>query len=211
MSKQFLKDIAYEKIKERILQGYYEEGSTSENELVKELQMSRTPIREALQRLQYDGLVKIYSNQGVFFQDLSVKQVNDLFDMRIAIETFSLRKAVSSITSGQLEKLEQELVKQQKALDEQDPMAFMKNDAAFHSYLIGLADNQFIDPAFKNIRERLFHHGSLVYKKNPDLLRQSLQEHRSIVEAIQANDVKAAIWAMETHLENSKKIELSCV
>ncbi|WP_103107862.1 GntR family transcriptional regulator [Brevibacillus reuszeri] len=211
MSKQFLKDIAYEKIKERILQGYYEEGSTSENELVKELQMSRTPIREALQRLQYDGLVKIYSNQGVFFQDLSVKQVNDLFDMRIAIETFSLRKAVSSITSGQLEKLEQELVKQQKALDEQDPMAFMKNDAAFHSYLIGLADNQFIDPAFKNIRERLFHHGSLVYKKNPDLLRQSLQEHRSIVEAIQANDVKAATWAMETHLENSKKIELSCV
>lgn len=211
MSKQFLKDIAYEKIKERILQGYYEEGSTSENELVKELQMSRTPIREALQRLQYDGLVKIYSNQGVFFQDLSVKQVNDLFDMRIAIETFSLRKAVSSITSGQLEKLEQELVKQQKALDEQDPMAFMKNDAAFHSYLIGLADNQFINPAFKNIRERLFHHGSLVYKKNPDLLRQSLQEHRSIVEAIQANDVKAATWAMETHLENSKKIELSCV
>ncbi|GIO08203.1 GntR family transcriptional regulator [Brevibacillus reuszeri] len=211
MSKQFLKDIAYEKIKERILQGYYEEGSTSENELVKELQMSRTPIREALQRLQYDGLVKIYSNQGVFFQDLSVKQVNDLFDMRIAIETFSLRKAVPVITSGQLEKLEQELIKQQKALDEQDPMAFMKNDAAFHSYLIGLADNQFIDPAFKNIRERLFHHGSLVYKKNPDLLRQSLQEHRSIVEAIQANDVKAATWAMETHLENSKKIELSCV
>ncbi len=87
----------------------------------------------------------------------------------------------------------------------------MKNDAAFHSYLIGLADNQFIDPAFKNIREGLFHHGSLVYKKNPDLLRQSLQEHRSIVEAIQANDVKAATWAMETHLENSKKIELSCV
>ncbi|MFE1629303.1 GntR family transcriptional regulator [Brevibacillus reuszeri] len=211
MSKQFLKDIAYEKIKERILQGYYEEGSTSENELVKELQMSRTPIREALQRLQYDGLVKIYSNQGVFFQDLSVKQVNDLFDMRIAIETFSLRKAVPVITSGQLDKLEQELIKQQKALDEQDPMAFMKNDAAFHSYLIGLADNQFIDPAFKNIRERLFHHGSLVYKKNPDLLRQSLQEHRSIVEAIQANDVKAATWAMETHLENSKKIELSCV
>ena len=211
MSKQFLKDIAYEKIKERILQGYYEEGSTSENELVKELQMSRTPIREALQRLQYDGLVKIYSNQGVFFQDLSVKQVNDLFDMRIAIETFSLRKAVPVITQGQLEKLKQELIKQQKALDEQDPMAFMKNDAAFHSYLIGLADNQFIDPAFKNIRERLFHHGSLVYKKNPDLLRQSLQEHRKIVEAIQANDVKAAIEAMETHLENSKKIELSCV
>lgn len=211
MSKTLLKDIAYKKIKERILQGYYEEGSTSENELVKELQMSRTPIREALQRLQYDGLVKIYSNQGVFFQDLSVKQVNDLFDMRIAIETFSLRKAMQVISSGQLEKLEQDLIKQQKAVDEKDTLAFMKNDAGFHSYLIQIADNQFIDPAFKNIRERLFHHGSLVYKKKPDLIRQSYEEHIKIVEAIKEKDLKAATCAMEVHLENSKKIELSCV
>ena len=207
----FLKDIAYEKIKERILQGYYEEGSTSENELVKDLQMSRTPIREALQRLQYDGLVKIYSNQGVFFQDLSVKQVNDLFDMRVAIETFSLRKAIQVISSEQLEKLEQDLLKQQKAVDEKDTLAFMKNDSDFHSFLIRISDNQFIVPVFKNVRERLFHHGSQIYKKNPDLIRQSLHEHIKIVEALKEKDLKAAVWAMEIHLENSKKIELSCV
>lgn len=211
MNKTYLKDIAYEKIKERILQGYYEEGSTSENELVKELQMSRTPIREALQRLQYEGLVKIYSNQGVFFQDLSVKQVNDLFDMRIAIETFSLRKAIQVISSQQVEKLEQDLREQRKAIDEQDTLAFLKNDADFHSYLIQISNNHFIGPVFKNVRERLFHHGNLIYKKNPDLIRQSLNEHIKIVEALKEKDLQAATRAMEKHLENSKKNELSYV
>jgi DNA-binding GntR family transcriptional regulator len=208
MGKTYLKDIAYEQIKEKIFMGFYKERNISENDLVKELNMSRTPIREALQRLEYEGLLKIYSNRGIFLQNPSIKEVNDMFDMRIAIETFSLRKVIKVITSQQVKDLENLLTEQQKALEERDMFKFFKGDSEFHSFLLKISDNEFMGPIFENISDRLFHHGSFIFEKSLELSQNSWKEHVQILEAIKDKDLATAIKHMEAHLENGKKNEL---
>ncbi len=211
MGKVYLNEIAYKEIKERILLGKYGDNTTSENELVKELNMSRTPIREALQRLEYEGLVKIYSNQGIFFPNPSIKEIHDLFDTRIAIETYSLKKVIQVISAQQLADLDRLLLEQKKAIEDSNTLEFLKGDSEFHSYLIQITDNQFIQPIFTNIGERLFHHGKQVYRKHPDLLKKSFDEHIRIVDMIKDKNSEKAIYLMEQHLLGGKKIELTYV
>ncbi|MGG3889540.1 GntR family transcriptional regulator [Metabacillus fastidiosus] len=111
----------------------------------------------------------------------------------------------------QPQNIEQYLQEQRQTVDEKNTLEFLKSDSEFHSYLIQIIDNQFIIPTFKNIRERLFHHGNLIYKKNPGLIKQSLDEHIQIIEAIKEKNVENAVDFMEQHLQNSKKIELMYV
>ncbi|WP_164553294.1 GntR family transcriptional regulator [Brevibacillus marinus] len=210
MKRTYLKDIAYQKIKEKILEGHYlDKNYTSENELVEELQMSRTPIREALQRLQYEGLVKIFSNQGIVFQELSIKETSDLFDLRLAIETFAIRKVVRAFSESDLQILETCLDEQRVAYEREDPRAFMRHDAEFHQHLLRIADNEMFMQIMSNIRDRLFYQGCRIFKKNPNRILHSLEEHIEIISAIKSGDPEAAVSSMEKHLLRGKQTLMS--
>lgn len=210
LKRTYLKDIAYQKIKEKILEGYYlDKNYTSENELVEELQMSRTPIREALQRLQYEGLVQIISNQGIVFQELSVKETSDLFDLRLAIETFAIRQVVQVFSEKDLEVIEACLEKQRLAYEQEDSRAFMRHDAEFHQHLLSIADNKMFLQIMSNIRDRLFYQGCRIFKKNPDRILRSLEEHIEIISAIKSGDEEEAVARMEKHLLRGKQTLMS--
>lgn len=210
MKKRLLKDIAYEKIKKNILSGYYlDKQYTSENELVSELEMSRTPIREALQRLELEGLVKIFSNQGISIQELSIKDTKNIFDTRIAIETYSLRITMHSLQEEHIIKLDELMEKQRLAYENQDSYSFMELDSEFHHYLIELSENDMFLQIMKNIRERLFYNGHRIFRKNPNRIKQSLDEHTAVIEALKKMNVESAIQCMEIHLLNGRKTLLS--
>lgn len=206
MKKVYLKDVAYQKIKEKILTGHYtEKNHTSENELVEEFQMSRTPIREALQRLQAEGLLKIYSNQGVFFHSPSIKETHDLFDMRMAIEMFALRKAAQLITAEDLDLLDENLANQQKAIEQGDSYTYLQHDMDFHRKLVTISDNEMFVQTMTNIRERMFYQAYVILKKNPERLILSYQEHLHIMEALRSGNIENVIRQMDLHFENGRK------
>ncbi|TVX76526.1 GntR family transcriptional regulator [Peribacillus simplex] len=94
--------------------------------------MSRTPIRSALQRLEHDGLVRIYPKQGIYICDISVKQVNEVYEIRIAPETFALRKLSHSIEKHQLEELYDILNKQYEYIKNEDSYSALEYDMRFH-------------------------------------------------------------------------------
>ncbi|MED1950259.1 GntR family transcriptional regulator [Brevibacillus centrosporus] len=208
MKKTYLKDVAYQKLKEKILTGHYsDKNHTSENELVEEFEMSRTPIREALQRLQAEGLLKIYSNQGVFFHSPSLKETHDLFEMRMAIEMFAIRKAAQLITKQNIVELEENLALQREAIDEEDTYTYLQHDMQFHRSLVGISDNDMFVQTMINIRERMFYQAYTILKKNPARMLLSHEEHIAILNALRTGNAKNVIKQMDVHFEKGR-IEL---
>jgi len=97
-SNVLLKDIAYKKIKENIIQEVYQPGYIlSERELVNSLEMSKTPIKSAIDRLQAEGFVYVSSKRGVIIQDISVERINDIYNLSIVLKTFNCKQIYKNI------------------------------------------------------------------------------------------------------------------
>lgn len=202
-AKILLKDTAYEKIKEIMMKD--EVGFTSENTLVQELNMSRTPIREALTRLQQEGFLKIMSNRGIVFTELSLEERNELVDMRIAIETYSLKQSFDLINDKHIEALRQIIHQQEAAYEQNDFTGLVEHDFAFHYYLLNIVGNSYFNQMYRNARERQFtvRAGSWLRNKR-ELLLQIIEEHKKIVEHLNNKDIHLALQQLEDHLNSGK-------
>lgn len=201
--KMLLKDIAYEKIKEKMMKG--NEGYTSENTLVQELEMSRTPIREALNRLQHEGYLRIMPNRGIVFTELSVEERNELIDMRIAIETFSLKQAVHQMNERHIEQLKRIIEMQEEAYQKDDFYDLLEKDSLFHQYLLEIVGNSHFIKMYRHARDRQFTVRAGNWLRNkPDVLMIFIEEHRNILNAIIGRDVDAAVVLLEEHLKKGK-------
>ncbi|SEO70442.1 DNA-binding transcriptional regulator, GntR family [Paenibacillus sophorae] len=198
-----MKDTAYDKIKEKMIRG--DEEYTSENTLVQELSMSRTPIREALNRLQYEGFLKILPNRGIVFTELSVEERNELIDMRIAIETYSLKQAANRINDNDIKELTRIIGMQEEAYRAGDFADLVEKDALFHHYLLEIVGNSQFIKMYRQARERQFTVRAGKWLKNqPDVLQTFIEEHRTILNAIIQKDIPAAVQHLVEHLEKGK-------
>jgi DNA-binding GntR family transcriptional regulator len=201
LKKKLLKDVAYEKIKEKILRG--DDNYTSENSLVEELQMSRTPIREALQRLQHEGFIKILPNQGITIPDLSVKETNDIFDYRLAIETASLKQAVHLLKQEDFDALSRNIENQISAVNQNDLFLFIEYDMEFHLYLLKVVGNELFIQGIEHVIDRL-HRLSRRIKNNPQKLSALIQEHIRIMDFLKDKEIDLAVKELEDHLKGGK-------
>lgn len=199
-----LNDIAYEKIKEKIMKGdFIEDNFTSQNQLVEELQMSRTPIVSALQRLQQEGFLRVISNQGVIIQELSVKEINNCFDMRLAIEPFSIKRTIQLLTADDFKNLDEIIKEQMNCYENKDYFNFAHLDADFHQYLMQVEGNGLFIQTMSNIRERLFYNSTCFLEKKNCML-DFINEHLRILEALKQGDEKLAVQELEDHIRNGK-------
>ena len=188
-----------------ILKG--EETHTSETALVEELNMSRTPIREALHRLQHEGFVEILSNQGIIIRELSIKERIDLNDMRVAIETYSLKQAIEKMETKDFIVLEKIIRKQKKANERNELFDFLKEDAQFHQYLLEVVGNSVFISMYQNARERLFTvRDSKNIQNRPDIISRLIKEHEEIVRALKEKNGELAVRQLEEHITQGKGI-----
>ncbi|MBK5458114.1 GntR family transcriptional regulator [Peribacillus sp. TH16] len=199
-----LNEIAYHKIKEKIMRGdFIEENYTSQNQLVEELEMSRTPIVAALQRLQNEGFVKVISNQGIAIQELSIKEINDFFDARIAIETFSIRNTIDMLKENDLATLYEMVNEQKQCCENDDFFSFVQLDADFHYYLLEVEGNSLFLQTMSNISERLFYNSTCFLKKKQNMTK-FIQEHIDILEALKQKNHHLAVHELEEHIRGGK-------
>ncbi|VEB95528.1 Uncharacterized HTH-type transcriptional regulator ydfH [Cedecea lapagei] len=208
MSEHSLSHQAYIAIKNRIIKREYRRDSyTSENQLVEELGMSRTPIREALHQLQSEGLLKIIPRKGILIQQLSLKEIRDYYDLRLAIELQTLRQLQGYLTEEHFSPLEQLIDRQQDALDHQAYDRWLEEDKSFHRYLMSLTSNEVFLELSDNIRQRVYY--------QPDPLRRhayytaSTEEHKAIVAALRNQDIALAEQLMTTHILRGREKAVS--
>jgi DNA-binding GntR family transcriptional regulator len=194
-----LSEKAYRLIKQKVVTLELPPSAViNEQALMRELHLGRTPIREALQRLDAEGLVHIVPRRGTFVNDISVTDLQKIFELRILLEGFCARLAARRITEDQIEEMESALQELQRVGDG-DHRALMRIDKRFHTLLYASAHNEFMAETLDRLYDlslRLWH---LVLTRLEDV-RLSVEQHRKVLAALEEGDGARAETLIRGHI-----------
>lgn len=202
-----LKNQAYTEIKALLLEGVFKPGDfLSERQLAERLGMSSTPVRAALERLAFETFVNVYPRQGIFVRELSLQEIKDHYEIRIALESFVVSQIAGRITPEQIEALAIILEEQSLLLDRGSARQYMQLDAAFHLKLCEILGNKEIVRMMLHQREKLYRIVLQLLERGMRNMRTSYEEHVGILEALKQGDGQLAAERMRTHFENGRQI-----
>lgn len=199
-----LRELVFEALREAIINGQLEPGERlMEIQLADELGVSRTPIREAIRKLELEGLVLMVPRKGAYVASLSMKDVAEVFEIRGALEGLAAALAAERITDEELENLERQFVKSVELIDKADLKGMVEVDTGFHQILYQASRNERLAQIISNLREQIqvFRQTSLSY---PGRMKIALKEHRGIVDAVSARDSETARKLAQDHIENAE-------
>jgi DNA-binding GntR family transcriptional regulator len=192
---------AYAVIRTRILSGDFSRGERlREEELAQLAGVSRTPIREALRRLDAEGLVEFLPNRGASVTAWTEQELDDLYEARALIEGYTAGQAASRITSDALDRLT-ELSAQMRALDNDSSTAneMTRLNTEFHRIIVAAAGNSHLESVVQSLTD-----AALVYRTfrhyTPDRLMASKFHHDEIVAALRARDEAWASAMVRAHI-----------
>jgi DNA-binding GntR family transcriptional regulator len=206
-----LRELVFESLREAIIGGQLRPGERMmEIQLAEEMGVSRTPVREAIRKLELEGLVVMIPRKGAYVAGLSLKDIADVFEIRRAVEGLAAELATERITDEELEKLERYLVIIAEQIEEGDLNKVVETDTEFHTLLYEASRNQRLIQIINNLREQIqrFRMTSLAY---PGRMRSALEEHRKIVEAISSRDGEQARLMAQDHIENAENSMMSMI
>jgi DNA-binding GntR family transcriptional regulator len=208
--KSLLKDRAYAGIKQRIQDGTFASGSfLSERQLASLLDMSKTPIKAAMQRLEQEGFVKVSPQQGIVVRELSVHEIADQFELRRALETFVVAAISGKLNPKQLSDFERNLADQAKAASQGSVARLVELDTEFHLLICEVFGNDAILECMLLHRAKIHRVISQVMSQAPDRLGDAVKEHVGIFKAIQKGKPELAVKLVERHLDFGKQYLLT--
>ena len=150
-----LTQLAYKSIKEYILDGRMDEHSRLTEEFLSgQLGISKSPIREALNRLETEGLIRIEPRRGAYLRSFSVKESEDLYDLREALEVHAVRTA--DITPALLSDLKRSIGLQRRHLAENDRSQYIEEDVSFHARLAEATGNERLMKELENLQNQIW-------------------------------------------------------
>lgn len=192
-------------IRERILDGIYAIGEKiPEAPLSNELRVSRTPIRHAFQQLAQEGLVEMIPNRGTFARGFTKRDVQDIYEVRKALEALAMEWAVERIGEEELGTL-REIVDQMEFYTlKQNYQRVMEANREFHETIYRASRSRFLSQILKSYQEYVQQARKKTVQE-PEYLESILEEHKKILRALEEKDAKAAIRLVNQHLENSRK------
>lgn len=175
----------YELLKQAICDGEFEPGQwLQENELAEKLSVSRSPIREALRQLSADGLVVEVPNKGVFVRKYTVKDIEEIFDIRVLMENYAIDKMAEHLSDEDCTQLKNCMKQAETTFAKQDLASYIDADAQLHDLIIKLSGNNFLAIAYERIHLMIQQFRSFSLVDNQQRFNESIIEHREIVENI---------------------------
>jgi DNA-binding GntR family transcriptional regulator len=191
-----LTDRAYLSLKQHMLDGSLVEGARlTEAVLARQLGISKSPVREALNRLEAEGLVCIQSRRGAYVRKFTLDETRDLFDVRVLLEVHSVRTA--RVTPELLRELEESIRRTQEYLERGDKLAHAEEDLRFHSMIAASSANREFFRIFEGIQHKTILSRSKTYHLSPNSAPIS---HQKIYEALRRGDRDEAERAMSHHI-----------
>ncbi|MFD7557359.1 MULTISPECIES: GntR family transcriptional regulator [unclassified Streptomyces] len=190
----------YQHVKQGVLDRRYEGGTLlTEGELAEAVGVSRTPVREALLRLETEGLLKLYPKKGALVLPVSAQEINDVLETRLLIEEFTVRRAVPA-PPGLLDRLAGLIEEQRRHAAAGDLPAMTAADRAFHAEIVAATGNQILGRLYDQLRDRQLRMGVAVLHAHPERLERTLAEHTEILDALRAGDADTAAAAVRGHI-----------
>lgn len=195
-----LTELVTEHLRAEIVSGALDFGAAlSEATIAKRLDVSRTPVREAFQRLEIEGLVRSEPQRGTFVFSTSKAELILLCDVRNVLETGAIHLAVKHDGPGLIKRLDGVIKRMDKEHAAGNIPAYLQLDHAYHQALIDSAANIYLDQAYQTIAPRM---AALRNRlgAHPDLIDKSFREHREIRDLIASGDVDDALAVLGLHI-----------
>lgn len=196
---------AYEDIKQRIIYFDLKPGDRIfESEIARSLGISRTPVREALLILENEGLVERDSRLGFIVRRLSREEVEEYFSIRRILECYAVPLIVDRVTSAELRALEANVRQAEICVEKNDLRKIIKYETEFHEILYRSAKSDIFLRTISGLVDK-FHWIRAIALAAPGGSRQSLNDHKNLLEAVRNRDPKELKRLVQLHLRHAKK------
>lgn len=206
-----LGDIVYESLRDAIINQILKPGERlMENELAEEMGVSRTPVREAIRKLESEGYVVMLPRKGAYVAGLSIRDINNLFEIRSTLETLAGELAASRATQEEIEEMERNLVMEACHYESSDVLNTIEVDTRFHELIYKASKNNRLQNMLRDLRDQVqrFRTTTLAV---PGRMKFALDEHRRIVEALAARNVQETKTAIREHIESAENALLELI
>jgi DNA-binding GntR family transcriptional regulator len=198
-------EYAYSEIRRQILDGHFvADEPLSEYHLAASLKISRTPIREALKRLEHDGLVRFVVNHGAFVRGLSSSDIVEIYQVREQLEGFAAYFAATNMPDDEIAALEEELARAARYAAQKRIVETFESDVDLHRHLIACTQNERLAKILDSLSDQV-HRIRVLSPNSPGRLEATLEEHQEILSRIKKRDNEGARTAMTQHLRNAQQ------
>lgn len=200
-----LRDVVFNTLRQAILTGELKPGERlMEIHLADRLGVSRTPIREAIRKLELEGLVIMIPRKGAQVARITEKNLKDVLEVRRALDTLSVRLACERITDEQLDELKLACANFEAVVKNTNTKAITEADVKFHDIINQSTKNTRLIQLINNLAEQMYRY-RLEYIKDSSYHTRLVEEHKVILDAIIRKDVEAASKAVVLHIDNQEK------
>lgn len=205
-------DRVYQHLRERIMSlAYKPRDRLRAQRIADELQVSRTPVREALGRLVQDGLVRKDEGWGFVVSELTVRDVFELYRVRHALEVEAGLEGLPRLDEARLARLQGFLDASRRHASEGRVPSFVTASRAFHRTIAETSGNRLLLQMLSGINDRIFGLARSVLGANPQRMQEVIEENEAILAALHARDAQRLADAMHRHLEQGHRFTVSAL
>ncbi len=199
-----LRDVVFNTLRQAILKGELEPGERlMEIQLAERLGVSRTPIREAIRKLELEGLVLMIPRKGAEVARISARSLRDVLEVRRALEELAIELACQRMTEEEIADLQTAQDDFKKAIADGDAMAIAETDEHYHDVIYSGTQNAKLIQMLNNLREQMYRY-RLEYIKDADKRKILILEHERVLKAIRERKVSEAKAAIREHIDNQE-------
>lgn len=200
-----IREIVFMELKKAIFDGRIKEGEhLVENTIAEKMEVSRTPVREALRQLEAEGLVINIPRRGTIVKGITLKDAEEIYDIREVLEGLVARLSCRHRTQEDIDKLKNILVLMERAIEKKDYNRYLELHKDYNNTILKSSNNKKLQAMMQNVYEHLIILRSIsLYTEDRRFL--ALEEHRQIVEAIEKKDEISAEEKTREHVKKAKK------
>lgn len=199
-----LRDVVFKTLRQGILTGEIKPGERlMEIHLGKRLGVSRTPIREAIRKLELEGLVVMIPRKGAQVAEISQKHLKDVLEVRRSLDSLAVELACERMSPGQMEDLKEACNEFEKVTKTKDVTAIAKADVALHDVIVRATGNERLEQLISNLAEQVYRY-RFEYIKDASYHERLIKEHEEIFESILAKDKIRAKELVVQHIDNQE-------
>lgn len=200
-----LRDVVFNTLRKAILTGELQPGERlMEIHLANQLGVSRTPIREAIRKLELDGLVIMIPRRGAEVAQITEKELKDVLEVRRALDALCAELACDRITEEEKLQLKKACIEFEKATATGDATTIAEADVKLHDIIVAATGNKRLIQLVNNLSEQMYRY-RFEYIKDENQHNHLVDEHRMIYESIIKHDKEKAAQAARMHIDNQEK------
>jgi len=206
-----LREVIFNTLKEAIITGELKPGERlMEVQLAEKMGVSRTPVREAIRKLELEGLVTMIPRKGAHVGEISVKDIMDVLEVRASLDGLATSLAAERITESELKDLKHVLTQFTSYVEKENIQGSIKKDVEFHDIIYRACRNEKLLQIIGNLQEQ-FHRFRVMFLKDLKSPKELIQEHVDIYDAILSKDPERARKAAQQHIKNQETTVINTI